>query len=345
MRRCERRMVVALRSIAIGAVMLASGLHNASAQPDKVRVGAYASVSDAALYIALDKGYFAEQGIAAEITQVNTGTEMMTQLATGDLDASGGAPGAGLYNAVRQGMEFKIVADKGSSLPGHGYFAFVVRKDLADKIKQPSDLRGRLLAVTGYGAGANSEVTISRLLDAGGVKETEVNQVNMQFADILVALGTGKVDVGVLVEPLVTQAVDKGVGLVWKRADEIYPNQQYGALMYGPGIIKRPDVAKRFMVAYLKAARFYSDALAGRASRDELVAILTKNTSVKNPALYRDMVFPGIDPDGTLNVAGMEADVKWWVAAGRMKQNVPVAKMIDASYAKDAVKELGPYQK
>jgi NitT/TauT family transport system substrate-binding protein len=339
----NEHIMVAANVLVLGLALLTTAPRIEAAQMDKVRVGAYSSVSDAALYIAADKGYFAEQGLDVSFRQVNTGSEMMAQLATGDLDASGGAPGAGIYNAVRQGIEFKIVADKGSALPGHGYFAFVVRKDLADKIKTPADLRGRVLAVTGYGAGANSEVTISRLLESGGVKESEVNQVNMQFADILTALGTGKIDVGVLVEPLVTQAVDKGVGVVWKRSDEVYPNQQYGALMYGPGIIKRPDVAQRFMVAYLKGVRFYDDALAGRASRDELVAILTKNTSVKNPALYKDMVFPGLEPNGELNVAGMEADVKWWVSAGRMKQSVPVAMLVDPSYAKDAVKKLGPH--
>jgi NitT/TauT family transport system substrate-binding protein len=307
---------------------------------DKVRVGAYASISDAGLYIAKDKGYFAEQGIDADIEQVNTGSEMTSQLANGDLDASGGSPGAGLYNAVRQGIDLKIVADKGSSLPGHGYFAFAVRKELADKIKTPADMRGHLLAVTGYGAGASSEVTIARLLESGGVKESEINQVNMQFADIAAALGTGRVDIGVLIEPLVTQVVSKGIAVLWKRVDTVYPNQQYGALMYGPGIMKRPDVAKRFMIAYLKAVRFYNDALEGKASRDELVAILTKNTSVKNPDLYRDMAFPGLDPDGRLNVEGMKQDVAWWVSAGRMKQSVPVEKLIDTSYAEAAVKAL-----
>jgi ABC-type nitrate/sulfonate/bicarbonate transport system substrate-binding protein len=317
-----------------------------AAPPDKVRVGAYSSLSDAGLYIAQDKGYFAEQGLAVEFVQVNTTVEMMTQLASGDLDVSGGAPAAGLYNAARQGIdELKIVADKGSTHPGHGYFAFVVRKDLADKIKQPSDMRGRLLAVTGYGVGANSEVTVGRLMQSGGVKENEVNQVNMQFADILAALGTGKVEIGLLIEPLATEAVEKGVGVIWKRADEIYPDQQYGALMYGPGITKRPDVARRFMIAYLKAVRFYNDALAGKASREELVTILTKNTSVKNPAIYRTMAFPGLDPNGKLNVEGMKADVKWWVAAGRMKESVPVEKLIDTSYAEQAAAALGPYQK
>src|ERR1700754_2662990 len=134
------------------AAVLAMLSPSGAAEPDKVRVGAYASISDAGLYIAKDKGFFAEQGINAEIVQVNTGSEMTSQLANGDLDASGGSPGAGLYNAVRQGIDLKIVADKGSSLPGHGYFAFVLRKELADKIKTPADMRGHLLAVTGYGA-------------------------------------------------------------------------------------------------------------------------------------------------------------------------------------------------
>jgi NitT/TauT family transport system substrate-binding protein len=332
-----------LRPIAVAMALFGSVLQAGAA--DTVRVGAYSSLSDAGFYIAQDKGFFAEQGITVEFVQVNTGAEMMTQLVSGNLDVSGGAPAAGLYNAARQGIELKIVADKGSTHPGYGYFAFVVRKDLADKIKQPADMRGRLLAVTGYGVGANSEVTIGRLMEAGGVKENEVNQVNMQFPDILAALGTGKVEIGVLIEPLATEAVEKGIGVIWKRADEIYPDQQYGAVMYGPGITKRPDVAKRFMIAYLKAVRFYNDALSGKASRDELVAILTRNTMVKDPSMYRAMAFPGLDPNGTLNVPGMEADVKWWVAAGRMKQSVPVAKLIDASYAEQAVAALGPYQK
>jgi NitT/TauT family transport system substrate-binding protein len=306
----------------------------------KVRVGAYASISDAPLYIALDKGYFKEQGLDVELVQVNSGGTMMSLMTSGELDASGGSPGAGVYNAVRQGIQFKIVADKGSSLPGHGYFAFVVRKDLADQIKTVPDLRGHSLAVTGYKAGASSEVTIGKLLASGGLKESDVNQMNMTFGDIAAALGTKKIDVGVLIEPLVTQVAAKGIATIWKRVDDIYPGQQYGALMYGPGIIKRPDVANKFMVAYLKAARFYNDALANKIPRDELVAILTRHTSVKDPQLYKTMVFPGISPDGTLNTVGMEEDVKWWVANGRMKEKVNLGDIIDTRYTEYAKKQL-----
>ncbi|TFZ02596.1 hypothetical protein EZ313_15160 [Ramlibacter henchirensis] len=328
-----------LRGVAAAAIAGLAAAAPAWAQ-DKVKVGAYSSVSDAPLYIALEKGFFKEQGLDVEMVKIDSGAALTTLLSTGDLDASGGSPGAGVYNAVRQGLQFKIVADKGSTLPGHGYFAFVVRKDLADQIKTPADLKDRSLAVTGYKVGASSEVTIGKLLASGGLKESDLKMTNMTFGDIAAALGTKKIDVGVLIEPLVTQVEAQGIATIWKRADTVYPNQQYGALMYGPGIIKRQAVADKFMVAYLKAARFYNAALAGKASKDELVQILTKHTTVKNPELYKTMKFPGIHPDGKLNTAGMAEDVKWWHANGRMKEEVKLSDIVDQSYAERAKKQL-----
>ena len=186
----------------------------AQAQLAKVKVGQFSSVSDAGIYVAMEKKFFAEQGIEVELAKVDSGATMVTELANGNLDVSGGSPGAGLYNAVRQGIAMKIVADKGSTLPGHGYFAFLVRKDLADKIRTVQDFRGRTLVVTGHMRGASSEVTIGKLLAGAGMKESDLKLVNMTFPDIIAALGTGRADIGVVAEPLVTQAIDKGIVVV-----------------------------------------------------------------------------------------------------------------------------------
>jgi len=176
------------------------------------------------------------------------------------------------------------------------------------------------------------------------MSRTDVNIIDMPFSDVVAGLGTGRVDVGILNEPLVTLAVDKGIGVIWKRTDEVYPNQQTAALMYGPGIVKRPDVANRFMAAYLKGVRFYNDALGGKASREELIAILIKHTRVKDPKLYQKMTFPGLDPNGKVNTKDMSDDVKVWVASGRMKESVDVTKVVDTSYAENAVRKLGTYK-
>lgn len=333
--------MVKAASVAAACVLMSG--QAAWAQNAQVRVGAFSSISDAGLYIAQEKGYFAEQNIDVTFVQVTGGGMMTSELANGNLDVSGGSPGAGIYNAVRQGIPLRVVADKGSSHPGHGYFAFVVRNDLVDEIKTAEDLRGRTLAVTGFGRGASSEVTIHRLLSEAGVKESEVNLIGMGFGDILAAMGTGRVEVGVLIEPLVTKAESDNIGTVWKRVDDIYPSQQYGALIYGPGIIERPDVAKRFMVAYLKGTRYYTDAMSGKIPRDELVEILTKHTSVKDPDLYGVMTFPGLNPNGTLNTEGMKYDSNWFLSAGRMREKVEVERVIDTSYVDAAVEQLGPY--
>jgi ABC-type nitrate/sulfonate/bicarbonate transport system substrate-binding protein len=311
---------------------------------DTVKVGVFQSISDAGIYVAIEKGYFAEQGLKVDVQNIDSSSTVTTALVSGDIDVSGGSPAASIYNAVRQGLPIQIVADKGSTLPGHGYFAFMVRKALADRIKTPADLRGHILAATGYFAGASNEVTIHHLLAPAGVRENEVNIVAMSFPDIVAGLGTGAIDVAALIEPLVTVAVDRGIAVVWKRADEIYPSQQYAALIYGPGITERPDVATRFMVAYLKGVRFYNDALNGKASRSELIGILTKDTSVKDAALYDKMVLPGLNPNGTLNIDGMREDMNWFLAEGRMRELVDIKKVVDTRYIEAAVSKLGEYK-
>ncbi len=330
------------KTIAGGAaLLLSSGM---AAAADKVVVGAYESVSDAPLYIAKDKGYFEEEGLDVSFVKISSGGVMVSQLASENIDVSGGSPSVGVYNAVRQGLPMEIVADKGSTPPGHGYFAFVVRNDLVDQIKSAEDLRGKVLAVTGFRRGASSEVTIGKLLESADVDPADIKITDMGFSDILAGLGTGAVDVGVLVEPLVTLAEVRDVGKIWKRSDEIYPNQQYGALMYGPGIINRPDVAQRFMNAYIKGARFYNDALADGQPSPELVEILAANTSVKDPDLYQKMALPGINPNGKLNIEGMRHDSAWWHDAGLMSEPVPVEDVVNSSYAEKAVENLGPYE-
>jgi ABC-type nitrate/sulfonate/bicarbonate transport system substrate-binding protein len=311
---------------------------------DTVKVGVFQSISDAGIYVAIEKGYFAEQGLKVDVQNIDSSSTVTTALVSGDIDVSGGSPAASIYNAVRQGLPIQIVADKGSTLPGHGYFAFMVRKALADQIKTPADLRGHILAATGYFAGASNEVTIHHLLAPAGVRENEVNIVAMSFPDIVAGLGTGAIDVAALIEPLVTVAVDRGIAVVWKRADEIYPSQQYAALIYGPGITERPDVATRFMVAYLKGVRFYNDALNGKASRSELIGILTKDTSVKDAALYDKMVLPGLNPNGTLNIDGMREDMNWFLAEGRMRELADIKKVVDTRYIEAAVSKLGEYK-
>ena len=55
--------------------------------------------------------------------------------------------------------------------------------------------------------------------------------------------------------------LDQGTLVRWKGADEIDPGHQSGTLLYGASFLtSNPDLGRRFMLAYVKAARLYNDA-------------------------------------------------------------------------------------
>ena len=326
------------------ATMLATPLAApALAQPAKIKIVVFNSISDGALFVALEKGWFRAEGLEVEIAQLDTGAAIHAALASEAVDAAGDSPAVALYNAARQRIGFKVVADKGSTPPGHGYQAIMVRSDLAESVKTAADLRGKRFGLTGWMNGVANEAMMNKLLTANGIAEREINFVNLSYPDVLAGLGTKAIDAGILIEPLAARAEELGTAKIWKRADEVYANQQYGVLVYGPGLLKRGAAPDAFMRAYLKGARFYNDALDGKSPRAGLVEVLTKYTAVKNPAAYERMRFPGIDPNGNVNVAGLAQDMAYYVASGRQRQAIDMSLIIDQGYAQRAVGQLGRY--
>ncbi len=325
------------------------GLGQAPAAPvlAKLQIGQVGGISDAAIFIANDKGFFREQGIELEATRFNSAAQMVAPLATGQLDVGGGAPSAGLFNAIARGITVKVVADKGNMNRDHGYEAIVVRKALWDKgaFKSPADLRGKTVALAARDI--SPEVDLDTFLRTGGLTVNDVNVVTMGFPDMGVALANGSIDAALPIEPFVTQIADAGIGIIWKRDDAVVPGQQVAVVLYSPKFASyTPGLAKRFMLAYIRAARYYNDAFVKTdpAKRREAVRILIQNTPVKNPALYDKMVMPGINPNGRVNVDTLGAQQDWLLRKGSQKRRVDLTTVVDNRYVDWAVQQLGPYK-
>lgn len=323
------------------ALLMALCARSPARAADNVNVSVFESVSDAGIYIAYDRGYFRAEGLDVTLTQLDATTMVTTALASGQIDVAGGSPSAGVYNAIREGVPIRIVADKGRMTPGHGYISLVVRRGLRDQVKRATDLKGRRLAWAAFDTGGTNAVALDRLLRMGGLQPNDVAPVNLSFADSLTALGSGGVDAAYLIEPLVQLAVARGIGQVLLTGDQIYPNQQVAVLLYGPGFWQqRPDVATRFMVAYLRGVRDYDDAFSGKGNRAAIIAILAAHTRVKDPAMYARMAMPAIDPNGEVNLVGMEADQRWFQAHGLVKGPLTASQMFDDRFIKAAVQRL-----
>jgi NitT/TauT family transport system substrate-binding protein len=344
----SRRAALALAGGASAAAAL--GIGPAAAQePTEVTIGIVNSSSDVSFFIAEHQGYFKAAGIVPKYVVFDSGAKMTSSLGVGQLDVGGGGPSAGLYNAIARGIDIKIVADKGSQPKGFGFQPMLVRKALVDsgQYKSPRDLKGKKFAESAQGSSAMPDV--DRIMKSVGLTYNDVDHVFMPFSQMILSFENGAIDASLTAEPSATMAMRSGTVVRVMTGDQYNPGQELAVLLYGGNFIKnKHDLAQRFMVAYLRGARFYNDALKGNKlagpNADAVLSILTNSTPIKDASLYRDAIPQFTDPNGHINVPGLISDLQAYKDYKMIEGNVRVEDVVDTSFAEAAVRQLGPYK-
>lgn len=312
----------------------------------EVPIGISPVMSSAGVYIAVAKGYFEQEGIKPKLIAFDgSGAKMVPALASGDLFVAGGNINAGMYNAISNDIPIKIVADKGTVSPGHGYLALLVRKDLVDsgRYKNYADLKGMTMAVTAKGV--SQEIVTEMYLKKAGLSLKDINLVPLAYKDMNIAFANKSLDATVQIEPLVTAAVEQGFAVRIEGNDLIYPNQQSAALFYSPMFMEKyPDLATGFMIAYVKALRDYNDAFDKNKGKVELIELLVKAGALKDAATGAKMTPVGLHPDGKLNIASLKNDAQWFKDKAYVESLPNMDNVVDQNYVEHAVRVLGPYQ-
>src|SRR5215212_3422875 len=157
------------------------------APPITIRSGDSQSGTLAGLYIGIEKGYFAEEGIAVEIVPLASLEPQIAALGTGQLDVGQGGFVPGLFNAVARGIALRIAATAAVHAPGRSQL-LVARRDLLDsgELADYAMLRGKTIsrpATLGI-----ATIAIDQALRLGGVPDTDVSYVNLGFPDTVAAL-------------------------------------------------------------------------------------------------------------------------------------------------------------
>jgi NitT/TauT family transport system substrate-binding protein len=129
---------------------------------------------------------------------------------------------------------------------------------------------------------------------------------------------------------------------------EFYP-QQIAVIMYGPSLIEaNPDLARRWLVAYVKGVRLYNDAYAKNdpSVRPEVTEVLASYAGVA-PAVVEEVAaagrMAGLDPNGRVNVEALRAASAYWRQTGAQTVDLSGDQLVDSQYVDHAVQVLGPY--
>ena len=72
--------------------------------------------------------------------------------------------------------------------------------------------------------------------------------------------------------------------------------------------------------------------------------ILTRETTIKDPAVFRQIKYSGVDPNGVMSPEALAADVRLWAERGALPNPPDIAGVIDDRYRQFAVQYLGEYQ-
>src|SRR5262245_3324796 len=269
-----------IAAIAIAAACC--GAASAQTLP-KVVVGANPSLSGAPLYIALEKGYYREAGVDVQLDMSGLSGDMTVLLATNKLNVVGGAITAGLFNSLSKGLPIGILMSRATSPYSH---YLVIRPELKATLKQPSDLKGRAVAVVSRGAILVYELI--KILEAGGLTLSDINLKYIPFGQMATALTTGAVDAALMISPLQDAVEAKGIGVKWINADSAIKAQPVLVSVWWMNTDwarDSEDAARRFVRGTLRGVRHYCSAYHRGPNRAEVKRILAKYSDVKGASM------------------------------------------------------------
>jgi NitT/TauT family transport system substrate-binding protein len=238
-----------------------------------VRVGHSTWVGNGPLYIAQDKGYFAENGV--EFNDINIGDLKLrfAAAAAGEVDVILTTIDA-MVLYLRSGDEYVLVSGADTSAGGDG---IVATKD----INTIGDLKGKKVA---FNEGSTSQFLLDVLLSENGMSEADLVPVNMDPGDAGAALIAGQVDAAVTWEPWLTKAKNSENGKILFDTTNRQDFITDFIIVRKEFLAEHPDDVRGFLKAWYKAVDFY------KANQKDAVDIMAKGSGdwLADPAVFAE---------------------------------------------------------
>lgn len=284
-----------------------------------VSLGMLRLTSSAPLFIALDKGYFAEENLEIDQQWFDAAHPIAVATASSKVDVGATGITASLFNMAASGQQLAIVADKGREQKGFSSSALLVTSDNYNNgITKLEDIKGKRIGITQKGS--TFHYMLGRMLETKGLTLKDVEIVPLgKLSAVMAALESKQIDGAILNEPNITKVQTAGYGKLVTQVGDVIPYQT-SALFFSPKFLKNEDAAVRFLRAYKKACNYYYDAAIDNKDPkklDEVVGIIAKY--VKAPEADIKLGLPYIDRDGKLLDSDIQTQIDWYTSHGMIE--------------------------
>jgi NitT/TauT family transport system substrate-binding protein len=175
--------------------------------PVSILVGTLPIPDNAPLFLAVQEGYFEDEGLDVETQMVAGGSAALPAMVAGDLQFSS-SNWTTVLQAAAQGLPAQMVWEMTG--PKEGVNGIMVAGD--SPYQTQADLRGQRIAVNTL-AGL-VELQVRECMAAGGLQEGDYELVEIPFPDMPAAIQQGNVAAAFIGEPFTTLAEDQGARVV-----------------------------------------------------------------------------------------------------------------------------------
>jgi NitT/TauT family transport system substrate-binding protein len=325
------------------AVCLLVGVGAARAN-DKVAVGMLRFVSSGPLFLAMERGYFREQGIDVEPKFFEAAQPIAVAVVSGDIDYGATAFTGGFFNLAGAG-QLKIIAAQSKEAKGYEGNAILVSNAAWDKgFRALKDFGGKSLGISQVGSSFHYQ--IGQLARVAGFDLKSVALRPLQsLPNMVAALKGNQVDAIIIAPHLAKPMVAAGEAhLLGWYSD--YDEYQFGGLFTSTKTARdRRDLTQRFVRAYQKGATDYADAFMKKdaagvrvfdATSDAAARIIVKyvypsEAEEKGVALVKASAFPA-DARARLDVSDIYRQIAWMKAEKLVDEKVDPAMTLDLGF-------------
>ncbi len=325
-----------LRMLAAGSA--AACLPAAAQEPDIITVGGIQLPTNAPLFIAMEKGFFARENIKIDLRWFTAASSVSSAVVSRDIDVGMTGTTAAAFNLAAKGG-FKIIAGSTRDAPNFPLNALLISNRAFEMgITSFAQMTGRRVAMTT--AGSTHHYDIGGLAKKNGIPLASIVLVPLNdYGNIIAALQTSQVDAAILPPAQTRRLVDaKGAHFIAWTGDEV--TMQQGILFASPQTLTRKhDAVLRFMRAYVTGVQQYRqafnqlDAQGNKikgANFAELIPIIARFAGITPEEAEAQLTF--IVPAARPDQADIMRQAAFWQDLGMVPKAADFSSLFDLSF-------------
>jgi NitT/TauT family transport system substrate-binding protein len=328
------------RAILGSAIALAATPRAIALEP--LRIGLLHTLSPAPLYIAMESGFFRDNGLAVTFRFFGAAQPIAAAAVAGDIDVGITALTGGFFSLAGRGA-LRVIGGGLHEQKGFEGSAILVSNKAYDAgLTSPAKLAGHSFGITQYGS--SFHYMLGRIAQAEGFDLKSVTLRPLQeIGNMIAAVGTGQVDATIAIASQAKPLAASGRAHIIGWVGDIVP-YQITALFTTQRMIKdHPDTLHAFARSYAQGVNAYRDAFFrtgtdGKpirdAKTDAAIAMVQKYVFTGDPN-GKQKILDGVgyyNADGALDVTDVDSQIAWFEQQGLVKVHVDPTEVVDTQF-------------